>query len=348
MLNYKKPAFWIIAVAVLACIVVGVCLLTNPKTEPPGGTPEAPVAGETYVSSACLYMNPLSSYSAVGGDSGCKYIIGDDYFATVNRNDDSVTGLSSHPAPDAADSSAATNRTDVAQWDWQAFPYTDAEFAELFSFGGIANLSQIYDEILYKPLTANTFLLRVDGTLWLVQLGSSPDSVPYMWSIYALVPESAMGSAQWEYRPALSSQYPAFRFEFDMPYTEISAVCVDGGELIGFDDHDGNAYPRGVELTVAPGSALYWSPMDENRVINHSASIHFMVHNGGAAPSYAGTIYISGENTKSGGLYTATIVGSGLHMSQAEAQPGAVISATGAAAMPGPFTPQHSIQSIRQ
>lgn len=33
VLNYKKPAFWIIIVAVTACIVVAVCFLTNPRTE---------------------------------------------------------------------------------------------------------------------------------------------------------------------------------------------------------------------------------------------------------------------------------------------------------------------------
>ena len=31
VLNYKKPAFWIIVVAVVACIVVAVCFLTNPS-----------------------------------------------------------------------------------------------------------------------------------------------------------------------------------------------------------------------------------------------------------------------------------------------------------------------------
>lgn len=31
VLNYKKPAFWIIIVAVIACIAVAVCLLSNPK-----------------------------------------------------------------------------------------------------------------------------------------------------------------------------------------------------------------------------------------------------------------------------------------------------------------------------
>lgn len=31
VLNYKKPAFWIVVVAVIVCIVVAVCFLTNPK-----------------------------------------------------------------------------------------------------------------------------------------------------------------------------------------------------------------------------------------------------------------------------------------------------------------------------
>ena len=33
VLNYKKPAFWIILVAVIALIITAVCFLTNPKTE---------------------------------------------------------------------------------------------------------------------------------------------------------------------------------------------------------------------------------------------------------------------------------------------------------------------------
>ena len=33
VLNYKKPAFWVIVIAVIACIVVAVCFLTDPKME---------------------------------------------------------------------------------------------------------------------------------------------------------------------------------------------------------------------------------------------------------------------------------------------------------------------------
>lgn len=36
VLNYKKPAFWIILVAVIASIAVGVCFLTDPADEDPG------------------------------------------------------------------------------------------------------------------------------------------------------------------------------------------------------------------------------------------------------------------------------------------------------------------------
>ncbi len=34
VLNYRKPAFWLIAVAVVICIIVSVCFLTNPKKAP--------------------------------------------------------------------------------------------------------------------------------------------------------------------------------------------------------------------------------------------------------------------------------------------------------------------------
>ena len=33
ILNYKKPAFWIIIVSMVACVVVAVCFMTSPKTE---------------------------------------------------------------------------------------------------------------------------------------------------------------------------------------------------------------------------------------------------------------------------------------------------------------------------
>ena len=60
VLNYKKPAFWIILVAVIACIVVAVCFLTNPKKkeEPSPFTPRTFTAAVTRIESQLFYVKP--------------------------------------------------------------------------------------------------------------------------------------------------------------------------------------------------------------------------------------------------------------------------------------------------
>lgn len=39
VLHYKKPAFWIVAVSLLLCVIVAVCFLTNPRQEKPEKEP---------------------------------------------------------------------------------------------------------------------------------------------------------------------------------------------------------------------------------------------------------------------------------------------------------------------
>ncbi len=52
VLNYKKPAFWIILIAIVLCIVVAVCFLTNPLSN-------HSLAGK-YETGKCLYSNVVS------------------------------------------------------------------------------------------------------------------------------------------------------------------------------------------------------------------------------------------------------------------------------------------------
>lgn len=89
------------------------------------------VPGATYVSYQCIYLNPLSSYAVFGGDSGCKYTVGEDFFETVNR------------------SSGTKNLMNVQSWEWQSFPYTDEEWAALHipAMNVISNISEVFDEI---------------------------------------------------------------------------------------------------------------------------------------------------------------------------------------------------------
>ena len=62
VLNYKKPAFWIVILAVLALIVTAVCFLTDPVT---AGEP----FGKIYQVEKVVYQNPVLSYYMTESDA---------------------------------------------------------------------------------------------------------------------------------------------------------------------------------------------------------------------------------------------------------------------------------------
>lgn len=299
--RWKKPAVWAVLLAAAACITLAAALLTNPRKA------EEPIACTTYVPDQCLYMNPLSSYAAVGGDSGCRYIVGEDSFVSISRND------------------GRQNQIDVSGWGWQEFPYTDEEWAAFYvpqGVGGISHISEQYDEMLYQSLTQEKFLLRMDGSLWLVELASNEQMGTFLWSIYSLVPESAMGVTRWEYVPVQSSGCPYFRFAFDMDALEISAVCTQS--LLS--DFDAPGRPVDHALVFREGDALYWSPIDESGNMVTAADIHFTVQQT-ETKSCSGTIYIEGNSGPDGRIiYKAAIVGTGLHLADNPEMEGGVIS----------------------
>ena len=135
-----------------------------------------------------------------------------------------------------------------------------------------------------------------------------------------------MGVAQWELTN-YSSRLPVFRFEFDLDYDEISAVCTES-DLVAFDA-DGK--PSDSSMLLKAGDALYWSPLGENGVPVTYADIHFSVHKDGVM-TYAGTIYIesTGGDNHNRPVYTASLVGTGLHLSPNTETEGGVISAIAA------------------
>ena len=60
VLSYKKPAFWIICISVLICIVVAVCFLTNPEKDKGNGE----VVFGTYAKNDSM-ENPMFSWSGL-------------------------------------------------------------------------------------------------------------------------------------------------------------------------------------------------------------------------------------------------------------------------------------------
>ena len=75
VLNYKKPAFWIIMAAVIACVVLSVCFLTNPPTEKEDSTPKPSIdnlqkpSGEIFTDYKGVYVTVDSIYTIVDGDT---------------------------------------------------------------------------------------------------------------------------------------------------------------------------------------------------------------------------------------------------------------------------------------
>ena len=285
------------------------------------------IPGTTYVPYQCIYMNPLSSYAAMGGDSGLKYILGGEYLVIVNRGNGSIMSIASNPEGEMLDNGSGDSRAmvEVGDWDWKEFPYTDEEWEALFWPEGIFVIEDIrekYDNILYIRLSSEMFLMNVDGSVWLVTVSNDPKVGTYIWNIYSLVPESAMGFAQWEFAPMLSSRLPVFRVDFDMEYTSIQATC-DNGLLVPWDTPGSSS---DTIMTYKEGYALYWSPSNEEGKAVTSAKILFTVMNGDT-PIYQGNIYLDGSSGTGGRrIYNASLVGAGMYLLPNTEYEGALIT----------------------
>lgn len=298
-----KAALYALCAVVAIAAVSALLLMDRSSAQLPETGQSALVPGTAYVSSRCVYMNVLSSYSTTG-DSGFRYYVAEDSFVSVYRE----TG--------------AQNMIAVPEWRWQSFPYTDEEWAALYklgSFSEMEHISELFDEILFQPLVAGKFILMLDGELWLVELGGDCG----IWSIYSLVPEDSMGSAQWEHTPAVSARIPGFRFELGIDCTEFTAVCCQGR----LTDFDAQEQTYSACITLSGEGAFYWFPYDENGNIMSSAAIYFSVYCDDNT-FYNGTLYIDSSSGHSGRVYTATVVGEGLHLDQNHEAEGGLISAS--------------------
>ncbi len=261
------------------------------------------VPGMTFVSYQCLYMNPLSSVFP-GGDSGFRYIIGDKSFILENR----VTG--------------EKNEINNVTWKWEELPYTDEEWSELYTFDKdkIENIRTKYNEIMYQPLNEDKFLVKADNSLLLAEIRANQQMGTFLWSIYSLVPEGAMGTAEWAFNPAVSSRIPVFRFEFDTEYNEISAVCSESMLI----DWDTDQSISGNNISFKKGNALYWSPLDENGNIVLKDTVNFTIHN---EDDIMGTIYISASPQQNNTyVYTASLNAEGFYLSQNTRSDGGIIT----------------------
>gem|GEM_PF-6629337 len=256
-------------------------------------------AADVYAPISCLYMAPHSSFSAFGGDSGCRYIIGSESL-TVERMD----GSSSEVIP-------------FDSWNYSVLEPYSADWTE--KFVGDAPTFESINKPLYLSISDKYFLLNLDGQLCIGEILGD-----FVWDIYAIVPEAQLGSAVWEYRPELSSRSPWFEFEFDMEYKDLQ-ISTSVGDLFS----DGSRV-NGKQLGLPMGSTVRWSPLGRFQQSSYT-QLQFTINfaDGGMLQ---GTIYISSEDNT---LYTATLHANGLHLSNDEDYGHAVISLADSSAVIG-------------
>lgn len=169
VMNYKKPSFWILLTALIACIIVAVCFLTNPRTEPVnsqlnfGKTVELSFSDQVFVSSRCLYMNPLSSMAPFD-DNGLVYYISNDSFRIIDKNGNEKLSI-----------------TGQDNWYWQEM--TAADWDSLFKINIGKPEAEDYTYPRLMQISSEYFLFDMDGQLW---VGEYRDDKIGIWSIYSL------------------------------------------------------------------------------------------------------------------------------------------------------------------
>lgn len=82
MLNYRRPAFWVTAAALVVCVIAAVCFLTNPAgvkgEDPVGSQTETPVGSKVFVWESWDYpIEDSLNYDAwdSNDDSACHLLI---------------------------------------------------------------------------------------------------------------------------------------------------------------------------------------------------------------------------------------------------------------------------------
>ena len=91
ILNYKKPAFWVMIVAVLICVVVAVCFLTDPQKQTEDGRTKVTYVESNIIARSGEYTVPLLSFpqgTTIADYADCVY------WLTINPGDEETVPFS--------------------------------------------------------------------------------------------------------------------------------------------------------------------------------------------------------------------------------------------------------------
>ena len=248
VLNYKKPAFWVIIVAVVASITVAVCFLTNPVN--------TSIYNSSYETGKCLYSYVVSADKETKSNELVFDITSDGkVYKTFGDGTTEELGVLKESDYTAEDLEAAMKSQD-----------------KKLSIGSIRNAYELSDCI---------FLQKSNGTVYLVQFFSDGRIM----SVFKLnrIDKSDIsnfsGSEKlaWNYNPSLSHTAHYTRaFAFDCEYTYVDATCT-GGE---FWNLEAEGQPRGTNIRFEKEKKIYWTPAEDDENPIDKSEVTLTVYNG--------------------------------------------------------------------
>lgn len=305
VLHYKKPAFWVVVVAVVACIVVSVCFLTNPVAI---AVPHQEAMGQIYSVDSIDYDAPQYSFTYTQGMMPSVALTQEGQLAWMDEGKDwAILGT-------MADATLTrSNFDDCFAWNGQG-GWREGDIAgalrqnnnKAWVLRDDGEDGQFYYMLQQK--NGDVYLTRgqrmADGESairWLFKLGTTGE--------------------QWDTALVTPSMRPQFTLNFDLEYTQIEAEC-SKGELIARGD---GGDEQGSAITMARDVTLSWKPGMGDAP---SSIIYFTIYNN---EDVVHTGEISVTSASDAQSYTAALLsGDGLVLAKEPDDEGARIYAADA------------------
>lgn len=227
VLNYKKPAFWIILIAIVASVVAAVCFLTNPATNT--------LENIEFLNFEARRQNTVSvlvsdgeTYTPVGAVN--QDLLNELCSIKISKNEISLNRGEDRDK----------THTLVLQTAKNIEP-TIYSYVEGWHIHFNSTFTSVWVNNGVKPTLSYKVI--------------NPQKAKQIYDDIANF--AGAEKLTWTYQPTLSFTGHSFRaFSFDFEYTHVEATCTTGE----FCSLDVEGQPRGTKLRFENGTKVYWTP----------------------------------------------------------------------------------------
>ncbi len=277
--HWKKPAFWVIVVAVASCITLAVCLLGNPSDKE---IPE-PIANGQYAVTKVIYESGIYSFSVVAGENAPFYRLTEDMeLASAGEHGTEGEWITLGIMEEV--------KLDKENFDQLFFGDEDLGWLTGKSARSIRKNTVKAWQLVYDQSILYYLIQQKSGDLFLAYgyYDDSEKDDPYSddtsirW-VFQLTPDDKGTTYTgqpvcWSFLPMASATWYSFfqfHFDLDVEYTHVEATC-DHGELHNQD------MKYGKDLRFESGEPIRWRPEFVDSLLNTTerAEIAFVVYQG--------------------------------------------------------------------